>query len=144
MASADAGEDRIVRRVDMAIGTARAVVRNPEIGMVENRAQPSGGYISGVASDASGRIIRRDVIWDGCAISLSVREIRLVAAIAIRRWIAGGVIAANMAVGARIHHRPNRAGNGGTGRKHMGSLQRKSRRAVIKFSIRPQNRVMAR
>ena len=65
------------------------------------------------------------------------------AAVAIRGWIAGRIVAADMAVRAGINHRPNRARNGGAGRKHMGSLQRKPSRRVIKFSIRPENRVMA-
>ena len=143
MASADAGEGRIIRRINMAIRTARTVVRNPEVSMVEDRTQPGGGHPGRVAGEAGGRIIRRDVIRHAGAISLSVYEIRLMAAVAIRGWVAGRIVAADVAVLAGIDHRPNRARNGGAGRKHMGSLQRKPRRGVIKLSIRPENRVMA-
>ena len=143
MASADAGEDRIIGRSNMAIGAARTVVRNPEIGMVEDRTQPGGGHPGRVAGDAGGWIIRRDVIRHVGAISLSVYEIRLVAAVAVRGWVPGRIVAADMAVRAGIDHRPNRARNRGAGRKHMGPLQGKPGRAVIKCSIRPENRVVA-
>ncbi len=143
MASADAGEDRIIGRINMAIGTARTVVRNPEISMVKDRTQPSGGHPGRVAGNAGGRIIGRDVIRDVGAISLSVYEIGLMAAVAICGWVAGRIVGADMAVRAGVDHRPNRARNRGAGREHMGSLQGKPSRGVIKFSIRPDNRVMA-
>ena len=141
------GEHGVVRRIDMAIRadcrSALRRVRKPELRMVENRSQPRGGDPGRVAGDAGGRIIRRDVIRHVCAISLSLREIRLMAAVAIRGWVAGRIVAADMAVRAGIDHRPDRARYRGAGRQHMWTLQRKASRAVIKFSIRPQNRVMA-
>ena len=118
-------------------------VRKPEEGMVENRARPSRSRPGRVTGSARRGIIRRHVIRHVGAISLSVREIRLMAAVAIRGWIARRIVAAHMAVRARIHHRPDRASNGGAGREHMGSLQRKTSRGVIKFSVRPENRVVA-
>ena len=143
MACADAGEDRIIGRINMAIGTARTLVRNPEVRMVEDRAQPSGGHPGRVAGEAGGRIIRRDVIRHVCAISLSVREIRLMAAVAIRGWVAGRIVAADMAVRAGIDHRPDRAGNRGARRQHMWTLKRETCGTVVELSIAPQHRVVA-
>ena len=143
MASADAGEDRIIGRINMAIGTARTVVRNPEVGMVENGTQPGGGHPGRMAGNTCRRIISRHVIGHGRSIRLCIRIIALMAAVAIRGRIARRIIAADMAVRASIDHRPNRARNGAARRKHMGSLQRKPSRAVIKCAIRPENRVMA-
>ena len=141
------GELGVVCRIDMAIrADSRYTLRwvwKPEPRMVEDRTQPGGGYPGRVAGEAGRRIIRRDVIRHVCAISLSLREIRLMAAVAIRGWVAGRIVAADMAVCAGIDHRTDRARNRGAGREHMGSLQRKPSRGVIKLSIRPENRVMA-
>ena len=128
MASADAGEQRIIGRINMAIGTARTVVRNPEVSMVEDRTQPGGGHPGRVAGYAGRRIIRRDVIRHGGAICLSVYEILLMAAVAIRGWVASRIVAADVAIRAGIDHRPNRARNRGARRKHMRPLQRKPSR----------------
>jgi len=56
MAGTDTGEHRIVGRGDMAISTHRAIVRNPEEGMVEYRPQPGSGHVSSVAAYASCRV----------------------------------------------------------------------------------------
>src|ERR1700739_4861058 len=86
-------------------------VRKPEEGVVEDRAQPCRIYISGVATDASRWIICRHVIRHARAVSLRVRVIGLMAAVAIRGRIARSVVAPNMTIGTRIHHGPDRAGN---------------------------------
>ena len=112
----------VIRRIDVAVAAHRPVVGNTERGVVENRAQPCRGYISGVATDTSRRIIRRDVIRRACAVSLRVRVVGLVTAVAIRRLMAGGVVPADVAVGARIHHRPYRPCNGRARRQHVGTL----------------------
>lgn len=52
------GERSVVRRHDMAVGTNRAIVGNSEIRMVKGRAKPIRGDPSGVASHASGWILR--------------------------------------------------------------------------------------
>ena len=65
------------------------------------------------------------------------------AAVAIRGWIANGVVAAHVAVGTSIDHRPDRARDSGARRQHVRTLQREARRGVIKFSIRPEQGVMA-
>ena len=56
MAGADTRKDRVVGRINMAIGTRGAIVRNPEVGMVEYRPQPGGGHVSSVAAYACCRI----------------------------------------------------------------------------------------
>ena len=143
VAGADTRENRIVRRIDMAIGTRRALVRNPEVRMVEHCPQPGGGHISSVAAYTSRRVRRGDVIRNCGAISLRVRIIRLVAAVAIRCRITRGVVAAQVTVRTSVDHRPDRARNRGPWRQHVRTLQREARRAVIKLSICPQNRVVA-
>ena len=65
------------------------------------------------------------------------------AAVTIGRRIPGGVVAADVAVGARIHHRPDRTCDCGARRKHMRPLQREAGRRVVKLSVRPQHRIMA-
>ena len=112
----------VIRRIDVAIGTYRAIVRNPEPRVVEDRAQPCRGYISGVAGDASRPVIRRDVVRRARAVSLRIRVVILMAAVAIRRWIPGGVVTADMTIGTRIHHGPNRAGNRRARRQHVRPL----------------------
>ena len=69
------------------------------------------------------------------AIILRVREVGLVAAVAIHRRVTCGVVAAEVAVGTRIDHRPNRARNCRTWRQHMWTLEREPRRSVVKFSV---------
>jgi len=133
----------IIRRIGVTVTANGPVVRNPEVGMVEYRPQPGGGHVGRVAAYACCRIIRRDVIGNGGAIILRVREVRLVAAVAIRGRVTGGVVAAQVAVGTRIDHRSNRARNRRARRYHVRTLQGKARRAVIKLSIRPEHRVMA-
>ena len=142
MASIDTGEDRVIRRIDMAVAATRTVMRNLERRMVENRAEPCRSHPSGVATYASRRIIRRDVVRHVGPIGLRIREIRLMAAVAIRGWIARCVVATDVAVRAGIHHRPNRAGNRGAWRKHVRPLQWKTCRRMVELSVRPQHRVM--
>ena len=56
MAGTDTGEHRIGGRADMAISTHRAIVRNPEGGMVEYHPEPCGSHVSSVAANASRRV----------------------------------------------------------------------------------------
>lgn len=144
VACVDAGEDRVIRRIDMAVAATRTVMRNPERRMVKDCPEPCRSHPSGVARNASRRIVCRDVIRRVGPIGLRIRVIRLMAAVAIRRRIAGGVVAANVAVRTRIHHRPNRACNGRAWRQHVRTLERESRCRVVKLSVGPQNRVVAR
>jgi len=69
------------------------------------------------------------------AIILRVREVGLVAAVAIRRRVTCGVVAAQVAVSTRIDHRSNRARNCCTRWQHMWTLQRETRRSVVKLSV---------
>ena len=143
MASADAGEDRIIGGINMAIGTARTVVWNPEVSMVENRTQPGGGHPGRVAGNAGRWIVSSHVVRYSRSICLGIREIALMTTVAVRRRIARTVVAAGMAIRAGVDHRPNRARNRGPRRKHMRPLQRKPRRRVIKLAIGPEYRVVA-
>ena len=122
VASADAGENRIVGRVDVAIRTSRAIVRNPEVRMVEYRTQPRGGHISSVAAYARCRVRRGYVIWHRRAVGLRVGEVRLVATVAIRCRITGGVVAAQVAIRTCVDHRADRARNGRARRQHVRTL----------------------
>lgn len=65
------------------------------------------------------------------------------AAVAIRRRITRRVVAAQVAVRARIDHRPDGTGDGRARRQHVRTLQREACRAVVKLSIRPEQSVMA-
>ena len=96
-----------------------------------------------MAGDASCWVRRGDVIRHIGPISLRVRVIALVAAVAIRRRISRSVIAAGMAIRAGIHHGPDRASYRRARGQHVWTLQRESRRGVVKLSVRPQNRIMA-
>ena len=137
------GELRVVGRNDVAITAHGSVVRNHKKSMVENRAQPSRSHIGRMAGNAGCRIQSSHVIGYGRSIRLCIREIALMTAVAVRRRIARGVVAADMAIRAGINHRSNRARNRGARRKHMRPLQRKPRRRVVKLSIGPKNRVVA-
>jgi hypothetical protein len=143
VAGTDTGENRVVRRTDVAIRTGRAIVRNPEIGVVEDRTQPRRGHISGVAAYAGCRVRRGYVIRDVRAIGLRIGEVRLVAAVAIRRRISRRIVAAQVAVRTRVDHWADRAGDGRARRQHVRTLQREARRAVVKLAIRPENGVVA-
>lgn len=144
VACVDAREDCVVRGVDVAVAATGTLVRNLECRMVKHSAQPGGRYPCRVARNASCRVRRGNVIWHVRPIILSRRVVRLVAAVAIRRRIARGVIAADVAVRTRIHHRPDRAGNRGAGRRHVRTLQRETCRSVIKLSVDPKDGVVAR
>jgi len=110
--------------------------------MVKYHPEPGGGHVSSVTAYASRRVSCDHVIRSRGAISLRVREVGLMAAIAIRCRVTGSVIAAQVAVGTRIDHRPNRTRNRRTRRQHMRTLQREARRAVVEPSIRPEHRVV--
>ena len=56
VAGIDTGEDRIVGGINVAVGAHRAVVRNPEVSMVEYRSQPCSGYVGGVAAYTCRRV----------------------------------------------------------------------------------------
>ena len=133
----------IVRRIDVTITADGPVVRNPEICVIENCTKPCLGHPRRMAGNARRWIIRRHVIGHGGPVGLGVHIVRLVATIAIRRRIAGRVVAAEVTVGTGIDHRPDRAGNRRARRHHVRTLQGKARRAVIKLSIRPEHRVVA-
>ena len=122
VASVDAREDCVIRGIDMAVATTRTIVWNSEGCVVEDRSQPGGRYPSGVAGNASGWIGCDDVIRHVRSVRLCIREIALVAAVAIRRWIARCVVAANVAVRAGVHHRSDCAGNRSAWRQHMRPL----------------------
>ena len=139
-----AGELLVVGRNDVAITAHGSMVRNPEKGVVENRAQPRRGHVSSVAGNAGCRIQSSHVIGHGRSIRLCTRVIALMAAVAVRGRIARGVVAADVAVRAGVHHRSDRTGNGCARRQHMRTLQREPRRRVVKLSIGPKNRVVAR
>ena len=143
----DATKLGVVRRINVAIGADRRCtrrwVRKPEEGMVENGARPSRGHVGRVAGNAGCRIQSSHMIGHARSICLCIRVIALMAAVAVRGWVAGRIVAAAVAVRASIDHRPNRARNGGARRQHMWSLERETRGAVVKLSIGPQDRVVA-
>lgn len=118
-------------------------MRNHEIGVIEDCAEPSCCHPRRMATHAGRRVVRRDVIRYRGPIILRIRVVRLVAAVAICRRIARRVIPADVAIGAGIYHRTNRACNRGPRRQHVRSLKREACCAVVKLSIRPGNRVMA-
>lgn len=144
VAGVDAGKDRVVGRIDVAIGTRRTVVRNSERSMVEHRTQPGRGHPRGVAGDTGRRIRSRNVIRHVRSVCLRIGVIVLMAAVAVRGWIARRVVAADVAVGASVDHRPNRAGDCGARRQHVRPLQREACGGVVKLSVGPQHRVMTR
>ena len=80
----DAGERRIVRRNDVAIGADRALVRNAEPGVVKGRPQPARGDPRCMAGYASRRVQCGNVIRHGAAERLRAQPGRLMASIAIR------------------------------------------------------------
>jgi len=84
----DTREHGIVRRDLMAVRADRAVVGNAEIGMVEYRPQPGCGHVGRMAAYARCRVGRGHVIRNVRAIVLRVREVGLVAAVAVRGRIA--------------------------------------------------------
>ena len=145
MARVNTGEDRIVGRIDMAVGTSRLTVsvREPEIGVVEDRSGPRRRDPRRMATQASRWIIRANVIRHVGAVSLGVRVVRLMAAVAVRGRVAGGVVAADVAVGAGVHHWPDCSGNGRARRQHVRTLQRETRGAVVKLSVGPKHGVVA-
>lgn len=112
--------------------------------MVEYRSQPGGGHPGRMARRASCRIRSGHMIRHVRAVVLRICKIGLVAAVAIRRRVACSVVAAQVAVGACIDHWPNRTRYSRTWWQHMRTLERETRRAVIKLSVRPKNRVVAR
>jgi len=134
----------IVARNGVAITAHGSVVRNPEGGVGENRAQPGRRHISGVTGNTGCRIIRRNVIRHARGVSLGIRIIRLMAAVAVRRRIARRVVPADVAVRASVDHRPNRTRDRRARRQHVRTLQREARCGVVKLSIRPENGVVAR
>ena len=142
VAGINTGKNLIVGRVDMAIAAARTLVRNPERRMVEDRPQPGSSHVGSVAAYTGRRIGRHHVIRHGGSISLRVDVVRLVAAVTIGRRVAGGVVAAHVAVRTCIDHRPDRPRHCRTRRQHMRTLQREPRRRVVKLSIGPKKRVV--
>ena len=139
----DTGKDRVVGRIDMAIGTRRTIVGNSEGGMVENRAQPGCGRPRCVTGDAGCRIGSGHVIRHVCSIVLCRGVVRLMATVTVRGWIARCIVAADVAVGARIDHRSDRTRHCCTRRQHMRTLKRETSRSVVELSIGPKNSVVA-
>ena len=125
----DAGEHCIVRGIDVAICTDRRVMWFLEPGMVESRAKPIRGDPSGVAGNAGGRVLRRNVIRHRATECLRAQPGCLMAPIAIGVRGRQRVVVVNVARGAR--------------RGYVRTLQRPARGGVIKFSIRPEQRVVA-
>lgn len=144
MASINAREHRVVRRINVAIRAGGTIVRNPEIGVIEHRAEPRLSHPRRMARGASRRVGRRHVIRHSASIGLRIRVIRLMAAVTIRGRIACAVIASEMAVRAGIDHGPDGAGHGRARWQHMRPLQGKARSAVVKLSVRPEHGVVAR
>ena len=64
-------------------------------------------------------------------------------AVAIRRWIARVVVAADVAVHAGVDHGTNRPGHRRAWRDHVRTLQREARGAVVKLTVGPEKRVVA-
>ena len=119
------------------------MVRNLEIRVIKHCTQPGLSYPRRVATGASCRIAGCDMVGDVRAVCLRIGEIRLVAAVTIGRGISRGVIAADVAVRARVDHRANRTGDSRARRQHVRPLQRETRRAVVKLAVGPEQRVVA-
>ena len=143
MASVDTGKDRVVGRIDVAIGTARPVVRNTKIRMVEDCTRPGRRHPSGVAGSAGSRIGSSDVVGDVGAVGLRVGVVRLMATVAIGGGIAGRVVAADVAVRASVNHRPDRSSYRRAWREHVRALQREAGGAVVKLAVGPHHGVVA-
>lgn len=125
----DAGEDRVVRRVNVAVRADRAMVRFFEPGVVERRAKPIGCGPSGMAGYASRGIHGGNVIRHAATKSLGALPGGQMATVAVGVRRSEGVVVANMA--------------GSAGRGHVGASQSPTRRAVIELAIGPQQRVVA-
>jgi hypothetical protein len=97
--------------------------------MVERRAEPIRGDPSGVASYASGWVLCGNVIRYRAAERLRAQPGRLVASVAICVRGRKRVVVVDVARRAR--------------RGHVRTLQRPPRRAVIKFAVSPEQRVVA-
>ena len=126
----NAGEDQIVRRIDVAVCTDRLVVRYSEPRVVESRPEPIRRDPGGMAGYTGGRVLRGNVIRHCTAKRLGAQPCRLMTSVAIR--VRGGqrVIVVDVA-------RRTRGG-------HMEALQRPARRAVIEFAVRPEQRIVTR
>ena len=123
----DAGKLRVVRRNLVAIIAHGTIVRNPEPGVVESRAQPARRCVAGIARRW---VVRRKVVRDSATQGLGAIPIREVAAVAscVRRG--KRVVVGDMAKGA-CRTRQVVAG------------QRPAGRGVIKRSVDPGGRVVA-
>jgi hypothetical protein len=144
MASADTGERKIVSRIDVAVSADRTVVRLLEGRVGEYCAQPCCCRPRRMARDTAGWVRSGHVIRYVCAVGLCLREIRCVATIAICGRVSGCIVPTDVAIRAGIDHRSNRAGNSSARRQHVRSQKWETCRAVIKFSIHPRDRVVAR
>ena len=143
VAGIDTRKYRVIGGINVAIRAGRAIMRDAEVAMVEDRPQPGGGHPGGVAGNASGRIVGRNVIGHVRAVILRICEIGLVAAVAIRSGLACRVVDTDMAVGTRIDHGPDGAGDGGARRQHVWTLQREAGVRVIEGRIGPHDGVVA-
>lgn len=125
----DAREDRIVRGINVAVCTDRSVMWFREPGMVESRAKPIRGNPSGVAGNAGGRVLRRDVIRYSAAQCLRAQPCCLMASIAIGVRGRQRIVVVDVTGGAR--------------RRYVRALQRPARGGVVKFAVRPEQCVVA-
>lgn len=80
----DARKRRVVCGNEMAIIADGAMVRNREVRMVERRTKPIRRDPGRVAGDASGWVLRGNVIWHGAAQGLRALPSSRVAAVTIR------------------------------------------------------------
>ena len=124
----DAGEDRIVCGIDVAVGADGAMVRLLKPGVVKRCAEPIRRGPGGVAGYASGGVLRGDVIRHAAAKCLRALPGCQMATVAVCVRCREAVIVADVARSTR--------------RGHMGAGQRPTGGAVIKLAIRPEQGVV--
>src|SRR2546421_13088604 len=77
-------ERLVVRRVQVAVRTDRAIMRNAEIGVIKGRPQPARSHPGGVAGQAGGWIQRGYAVRHGPALGSRALPGRLLGTITIR------------------------------------------------------------
>jgi len=128
----DARKLRVVRGNLVAIIAHGTIVRNPEPGVIERRAQPARRCVAGIARCG---ISRRNVVWHGTAQRLRTVPFRQVAPITGRVRRGERIVVIDVALRAGLH-----AASRGY---YMSAGQGPACRAVVKPAVGPEQSVVA-